>query len=130
MKPQDLTIGDRVMYHGKLSVITEIRRTVAEVEWDSDSELVDFGDIKPISLTIQILQKNAKTVTKDGCWIYYEFSDMYAIKNCGEAFFFCEIKNGFNEVGDISWLALDYFHQLQQALRLVGLYEVADNLRP
>lgn len=98
------------------------------------SEYLEADEIEPIPLSTEILAKNCKSITKDGCRTYYEFSENFAVKqiNNDNSFFFCEIKGGFmgkNEIDDWTWQQIDNFHELQHALRFVGLNEVADNLK-
>lgn len=73
-------VGDRVIADGEKSVILELRRTCAQVEPSFD--LVEYGDIQPIPLTAEILEKNEFEIepgkshdygyTDEDIWIYGE----------------------------------------------------------
>lgn len=105
------------------------------VKIDGSNERYHIGLFEPIPLTAEVLEKNAKSITKVGCRTYYEFSENFAVKqiNNDNSFFFCEIKGGFsmgkNEIDDWTWQQIDNLHELQHALRLVGLNELVDNLK-
>ena len=73
-----------------------------------------FGNIKPIPLTAEILEKNR--------W-FEIFKDKYEghISLAKEETTCFRIKN--------TNICLRFVHELQHALRLVGLNEVADNLK-
>ena len=72
---------------------------------------------QPIVLTPEILEKN-------GWW--YNVEDMWLHEEVG---FFIEKFNGRFQCYDINQIKLDSVHQLQQALRLCGLNELADNFK-
>ena len=81
-----------------------------------------FGDNEgyepqPIVLTPEILEKN-------GWW--YDVEDMWLHD---EVDFGIERWNGGFQCYNISQIKLDSVHQLQHALRLVGLTELADNFK-
>ena len=72
---------------------------------------------QPIVLTPEILEKN-------GWW--YNVEDMWLHEEVG---FFIEKFNGRFQCYDINQIKLDSVHQLQHALRLCGLDELANNFK-
>lgn len=82
--------------------------------WEFDNK---DNQPKPIPLTAEILEKN-------GWW--YEIEDIWVHDGVS----FCIEKwNGKFQCYDISQIKLDSAHQLQHALRLCGLDELADNFK-
>ena len=72
---------------------------------------------KPIPLTAEILEKNGWWYDLDDIWLHDGVS-------------FCIEKwNGKFQCYDINQIKLDSVHQLQHALRLCGLDELADNFK-
>lgn len=84
-----------------------------------------FLEYEPIPLTEEILEKNGFQSSSDGKSIAY-FSEE------DEPLFTISIRQGGYWI-PISWygkgLILKYVHELQQALRLCGLTELADNFK-
>ena len=77
----------------------------------------DISKISPIPLTPEILKEN-------GWW--YAVEDMWLHDKVD---FGIERWNGGFQCYNINQIKLDSVHQLQHALRLCGLYELADNFK-
>ena len=112
MKTTELMIGDKVM----VKVLSQIPNTYVLHTWTANDYSRDI-QVKPIPLTPEILEKN-------GWW--YNVEDMCLHEEVG---FFIEKFNGRFQCYDINQIKLDSVHQLQQALRLCGLNELADNFK-
>ena len=112
MKATDLMIGDKVM----VKVLSQIPNTYVLHTWTANDYSRDI-QVKPIPLTPEILEKNG--------WLY-NVEDMWLHEEVG---FFIEKFNGRFQCYDINQIKLDSVHQLQQALRLCGLNELADNFK-
>ena len=120
MKATDLMIGDWVGVFDDEGIIKDCR----QVDWIRTGEIGmryhkvwSIGCIEPIPLTAEILEKN-------GWW--YEIEDMWLHD---EVSFCIEKWNGKFQCYDINQIKLDSVHQLQHALRLCGLDELADNFK-
>ena len=103
MKAADLMIGDKVM----VKVLSQIPDTYVLHTWTANDYSRDI-QVKPIPLTPEILEKNE--------WWYDEVS-------------FCIEKWSGFQCYDIDSIKLDSVHQLQHALRLCGLNDLADNFK-
>lgn len=109
MKATELMIGDWIVKpSGHI-------RTIDRAEFSNDDAW--FEDIKPIPLTPEILEKN-------GWW--YDVEDMWLHD---EVDFGIERWNGRFQCYDINQIKLDSVHQLQQALRIAGMTDMANNFK-
>ena len=109
MKATELMIGDWIVKpSGHI-------RTMDRAEFSNDDAW--FEDIKPIPLTPEILEKN-------GWW--YDVEDMWLHD---EVDFGIERWNGGFQCYNINQIKLDSVHQFQQALRLAGLTDMANNFK-
>ena len=131
-KCQDLMVGDWVAdRHGYSAQITYVGIGYATLECDevSPCQLDDkYYLLKPIPLTPEILEKNGFGFIKsddtksvwNGQWIYKDFE----LATC------CLDREGnwpcYINICDLN-IKCEYVHQLQHALRLCGLTELADN---
>ena len=111
MKATDLMIGDKVV----VKVLSQIPDTYIPHTWTANDYSRDI-QFKPIPLTAEILEKN-------GWW--YDVEDMWLHD---EVDFGIERWKGF-QCYNISQIKLYSVHQLQHALRLCGLNELADNFK-
>lgn len=113
MKATELMIGDWVYnsYHKK------------NIKWNYSEMFCPNGipvigrDLEPIQLTPEILEKNGWWFDTEDKWLHYEVD------------FIIEKWNGRFQCYDINQIKLDSVHQLQHALRLCGLDQVADNFK-
>ena len=134
MKANELMIGDKVM----VKVLSQIPDTYVLHTWTANDYSRDI-QVKPITLTPEILEKNGFVQEDDA------YMDDIAYK-C-----FCEILTGHYSANDIivSYDGSKEFtitndlgypcdeitlyrpkvHELQHALRLCGLNELADNFK-
>ena len=134
MKANELMIGDKVM----VKVLSQIPDTYVLHTWTANDYSRDI-QVKPIKLTPEILAKNGFVQEDDA------YRDAIAYK-C-----FCEILTGHYSANDVivSYDGSEEFtitndlgypcdeitlyrpkvHELQHALRLCGLNELADNFK-
>ena len=123
MKCRELQFGDWCCNkHGFPMQITNVGDDYAYATFEgNEGDPWEFDDKddqpKPIPLTAEILEKN-------GWW--YEIEDMWLHD---EVSFCIEKWNGKFQCYDINQIKLDSVHQLQHALRLCGLDELADNFK-
>jgi len=150
MKGIKLQLGDHVFikslnggYHTTLIKIAAIhQKKVGYHNVPNKLNWVRFNLLEPIPLTSEILEKNGfDKVPQPGCsnpyhWEFKEYEEetdelLYHIKAYSNPFrgMYVSIEN----FGDCATLSLnkqiEHFHELQQALRLCGLDELADNLK-
>lgn len=123
MKANELMIGDKVM----VKVLSQIPDTYVLHTWTANDYSRDI-QVKPITLTPEILEKNGFVFDCDFWTIanprynnvrmvtYYSIGDDVADVFLGHWAF------------DENY-AIDYVHELQHALRLCGLDELADNFK-
>ena len=123
MEAKELIIGDKVM----VKVLSQIPDTYVLHTWTANDYSRDI-QIKPITLTPEILEKNGFVFDCDFWTIanprynnvrmvtYYSIGDDVADAFLGHWAF------------DENY-TIDYVHELQQALRLVGLNDLADNFK-
>lgn len=121
IKEEDLMINDLV-YHkiGTLQRVVHITiESFAKQEDDLnkyyDYKDTTFGHLLPIPLTSEILEKNGFKMSEDeDMWQYDDF--LLTID-------FCQL------IGGARWITYKYVHELQHALRLCGLNELADKFK-
>ena len=112
METKELMIGDKVI----VKVPSQIPDTYVLHTWTANDYSRSL-QVKPIPLTAEILEKN-------GWW--YDVEDMWLHD---EVDFGIERWNGGFQCYDINQIKLDSVHELQHALRLCGLDELADNFK-
>ena len=130
MKANELMIGDWL----KCSDPTPFRITDIETEKGTsyfsvigdDGWVVDGGELEPIPLTAEILERNCKNILrwkgKGYEWTWYNEDDGYIElssraegETCKDGFFVSA--NG----GEYQLFTIHYVHELQHALRLCGI---------
>ena len=114
MKANELMIGDWVHFTNSLNE-----------EWDAKFAIIDFmhgtfSRVDPIPLTAEILEKNNLPSNRVAWWYADDFEDAddritYEI----------HISEGALGINGFMW----YVHELQHALRLCGLNDLADNFK-
>ena len=111
MKATELMIGDWMYCYGKSTKITILT--------NADIIATEIGDvvITPIPLTPEILEKNGWWFNTEDMWLHDEVD------------FDIEKWDGRFQCYDINQIKLDSVHELQHALRLCGLDELADNFK-
>ena len=141
MKVTDLMLGDKVM----VKVLSQIPNTYVLHTWTTNDYSRDI-QVKPIPLTPEILEKNGfnpETFLTDewGRKVYFkEFSSCVVEPADPGKYIFGTITYWNKTDGDgspIDWgtmyesrlYNLQYVHELQHALRLCGLNELADNFK-
>lgn len=124
MKATELMLGDWVSALGKNCRITSIDKYDAKVCTDPEDELFFLDDIYPIPLTPEILEKNGFVFRADNDTMYGE----YYLHN--QSTFAIKMFNGYLVGMCMSEdLEFHYVHELQHALRLCGLGDLADNFK-
>ena len=121
MKANELMIGDKVM----VKVLSQIPDTYVLHTWTANDYSRDI-QVKPIPLTAEILDENDFWIVEDDIrycgdsevWIhtYVEHLDIEKFEGRFQCY----------EIPDMQF---NYVHQIQQALRLCGLNELADNFK-
>lgn len=127
MEAKKLMIGDYIV-----SELGNIYRVKGVRDWDGGEVLVSTGKadmwydyrlIKPIPLTEEILKINGFEILHTNTTSLVEYN-VYVIltKNQGDSSYY------FASYGHYK-ICIMYVHQLQNALRLCGLNDLADNFR-
>ena len=121
MEAKELMIGDKVM----VKVLSQIPDTYVLHTWTANDYSRDI-QVKPIPLTAEILDENDFWIVEDDIrycgdsevWIhtYVEHLDIEKFEGRFQCY----------EIPDMQF---NYVHQIQQALRLCGLNELADNFK-
>lgn len=135
MKASDLSIGDFVFVKSKnkIGVVHEIDSRSAHV-WCGEvyrSVYVNryaYDDIEPVPLTPEILEKNEFKIEVRGD-LLYEYNIDGSLDICisiwgkKDEYGHCKVRQVCLDGGVL------YIHELQHALRLCGLDELADNFQ-
>lgn len=123
MDIQELMIGDWV-HHGSVVIqVEDILEGGINTEWcQGECEVIDGDHLKPIPLTKNMLEKNG---FKDGC---------YKTKSVGGADIeVCLSKDipmySYGKPWHYCLPHPQYVHELQHALRMLGLCELANTFR-
>ena len=133
MKANELMIGDKVM----VKVLSQIPDTYVLHTWTANDYSRDI-QVKPIKLTPEILEKNGfKYKTTDWNVVYegphygkYNLKKFHVLigkENITLASYYFYIGHG--DVDAHGFAQINYVHELQHALRLCGLNELADNFK-
>lgn len=123
IKCRDLMYGDWITdEHGFPMQITNVGEDYAYATFEgNEGDLWEFDDKddqpEPIPLIPEILVKNGWWDNVEGIWLHNEVD--FAIERRSRRF----------QCYNINQIKLDSVHQLQHALRLCGLNELADNLK-
>ena len=123
MKCRDLMVGDWCCSgHGLPMQITNVGEDYAYATWEGnegDPWEFDDKDDQPegIPITPEILEKNGWWFNTEDKWLHDEVD------------FDIEKWDGRFQCYDINQIKLDSVHELQHALRLCGLNELADNFK-
>lgn len=128
MKATELMIGDWVLVNGITRQVSQITKHKIGYHL-SDKECVmhyaRLHDVNPIPLTAEILEKSGWILVENEYRspedIVYKESLRLQIGEDGNAFWWI--------VGYVIIIPINYVHELQHALRLCGLNELADNFR-
>ena len=111
MKATELQIGDWILYGDKPVKVLQL------------SENSKYSWVKPIPLTLKILEKN-------GFWVMEKVDngaeEYIAYATDGLIFHYNRDNDYYFPNTPISW---KYVHELQHALRLCGLDKLADNFK-
>ena len=146
MKCRELQFGDWCCSgHGLPMQITNVGEDYAYATWEgNEGDPWEFDDkddqLQPIVLTPEILEKNGwnfSVVTKvttgeDGYWVYeeggIELLLHFPIRPIAGLLRIFD-KWLIRRMPDFMWKDTLYVHELQHALRLCGLNELADNFK-
>lgn len=142
MKTTELMIGDKVM----VKVLSQIPNTYVLHTWTANDYSRDI-QVKPIPLTPEILEKNGwhfdltpyEKDLNECCGMSIDKHWCYADTNIGISLFFpiTGVEMGRLDVNNhhlkryLEFVLRDtlYVHEMQNALRLCGLNELADNFK-
>lgn len=138
MNATELMIGDWILAHYTYtSKVTEIHAN-GSICTDLDGRQIDDTDFEPIPLTPEILEMNGFTYDdRELCWKLVvresKYAPVYSIYVSARRI---SIYNWKNENGEPFTDACNkvnvhykYVHEIQHALRLSGLHEIADNFK-
>ena len=120
MKANELMIGDKVM----VKVLSQIPDTYVLHTWTANDYSRDFK-VKPIPLTTKILEENDFWEDEDDIR-YHNESEMWVHTDVDLTI---EKFEGRLQCYEIPDMQFNYVHQIQQALRLCRLNELADNFK-
>ena len=120
MKANELMIGDKVM----VKVLSQIPDTYVLHTWTANDYSRDI-QVKPIPLTPEILEKNGFIKVNSQRYDYgYPDTDCYVKVNPKKNMIHVNGRNANSNLYSHSFV-----HELQRALRLCGLDELADNFK-
>lgn len=125
METKELMIGDKVM----VKVLSQIPDTYVLHTWTANDYSRDF-QVKPIPLTPEILEKNGIKKRRDEYMVFgWDGAKQWYValedfKPQYDFWFITSSDRDLNISGKIR-----YVHQLQHALRLCGLNDLADNFK-
>lgn len=136
MKESELMIGDWVLskFTGTPCRV-KLESFVCHDSWeDGNHGAFNFNDVEPIPLTEDILKANAFEVCYDSCyqtkfniWSFDEKTCVeYKISKQTEDYNHLKI---FIDGGERVSIPIRYIHELQHALRLCGLNDLAENFK-
>lgn len=126
MKAENLMIGDWVktkdIESAKVSFVNNYGDIGLDIDTDIDSYPFIISEILPIPLTEEILIANGFiSLNYDTCFVY----------RCNELeqdFEITKDKHGYH-LRPVVIAKMQYVHELQHALRICGLSELADNFK-
>ena len=128
---KSLTIGDLVSYNGTPIKVENIHGDCinysSDIPYVQEESFIDFADVKPITLTLEILERN-RFELRDG-FLYHRIDDKpyhydFKLKNGGVF-----TSEGYTLECGIYHLTIRYVHELQNVLRLCDLNDLADNFK-
>ena len=120
MEAKELMIGDKVM----VKVLSQIPDTYVLHTWTANDYSRDI-QVKPIPLTPEILEKNGFIKVNSQRYDYgYPDTDCYVKVNPKKNMIHMNGRNANSNLYSHSFV-----HELQRALRLCGLDELADNFK-
>lgn len=137
MKLTDLQIGDFIKYLGNVYIVEEIsaKGWVHLIYPKIKARLILSSDyiinlLEPIPLTPEILEKNG-FVNDRGiyCWRDENKQITYFSKENNRPYCTYPFVNIESGCIDVNELPIEYVHELQHALHLCGLSDLADNLK-
>lgn len=134
MEVKDLMIGDFILHNWGEKRSCKVTCVLCEeisVYFGEDVMDLNEGEFEPIPITDEILKNNEFIEINDNGdkWYKKQLSDKYDFvglekSECNYWAFACTIFPNL-----INHIFIKYVHELQHALRLVGLSEIADNLK-
>ena len=130
MKATELMIGDKVM----VKVLSQIPDTYVLHTWTANDYSRDI-QVKPITLTAEILEKNGFEMFKYDGWVhYYRIFGNSVIpfvlhSMIGGEMLSQEVDIFSTSTNTNCGIDVNYVHELQHALRLCGLNKIADNFK-
>lgn len=126
MEAKELMLGDWVNINGDrplYSVVTSLNQGEVGV----CNYLFSADVLLPIPITPEILEKNGFELNDEDDWFEYENNHRYVVVLFCRELDTDEIQNGSFTI--FNGCDCRYVHQLQHALRLCGLNELADGFK-
>lgn len=127
MKPTELMLNDWVVVYKKSQPVKAQVEVVSKYTITALGESRVCDNVIPVTLTLEILELNGFELRDD--FLYHRIDDKphhYDFKLKSGGVFSAE---GFTLNCGVYYLTIKYVHELQNALRLCGLNELADNLK-
>ena len=137
MKAEELQLKDFVKVNGRFAHVTGLDTfgNISVVFDDGTFGMYQKEDVEPIPLTKEVLEMNGWE--NNDCYCYYRIDEHITLSFYMHEHRLMKVFCGIDEwqnherVTDILFHCegLKYIHELQHALRLCGLNELADNLK-
>lgn len=124
MKANELMIGDLISYDGEAMVIESLYKYNNQYRINQDQYTINFAE--PIPLTSEILEKNGFE-TKFGYSKYNDEDDFFLV-TWNSISHHLRVRTFDNDCA-FDKDHIDYVHELQHALRLCGMNDLADNFK-
>lgn len=124
MQAKELQLLDLVFYKGKVFRVISLDYIggLVGIDNESDCYLVSENEIEPIPLIPEILKKNGFTEF-GGVWDFPDKSQF------GVMITTLHHKGIYPTFDESAYFLCGYVHELQHALRLCGLNDLADNIQ-
>ena len=141
IKPNMCMLGDMVLLNGVPTKIESITDEGVNIEWDGNEMYGyagEYDEIEPIPLTAEILQKNGFSIKEGESIMGLAIEDTFTMNiddEHGQHKWSIIITDGpwcvkIKVFGMLAInLVIHFVHELQHALRLIGLAEIADNFK-
>lgn len=124
IKKTELMVGDIVKYQCMPTQVEEILLDGINGEWDGNEcyGVLDFNSLNPIELTKELLEKNG--------WKFSTRHSPYMLHVKFNEFALFPQKDGSYNIKQLNFIKnIEYVHELQQAIRFFGDYDLATNFK-
>lgn len=137
MEAEELQIGDWVYcnpsyFNDDYNGVTEFPDELQHYKIERGEDMEETGCYSPIPLTAEILEKNGFIGKEEEHYYSYHIrygrlgNDIFDV-HYQNHWIACSTPDNRNEFALFGMIVLRYVHELQHALRLCGLTELADN---